>query len=96
MIIESPLAFLQMQVEGVRRDSIELLKSAFSKTPEALNAVNVCRPSGELIRPMCALEQSTRRHQKLVNLVQSNEPEGEISTPRFSNVCNSGLAFALQ
>lgn len=42
-----------MQVEGVRRDSIELLKSALSKAPEALNAVDVRRPSGKLIRPMC-------------------------------------------
>jgi hypothetical protein len=41
-----------MKIEGVRRDSIELLKSAFSETPEALNAVDVLRATGELIGSM--------------------------------------------
>lgn len=49
-MIESPLALLQMQIEGVRWNSIELLKPAFSHASEALNAVDVARTSGELIR----------------------------------------------
>jgi hypothetical protein len=43
---------LQVQREGVRRDSIEVLKPAFSKAPEALDALDVLRASGEHIGPV--------------------------------------------
>ena len=41
-----------MQIEGVCRDSIELLESPFSETPEALNAVDVLHAASELIGSM--------------------------------------------
>src|SRR5688500_1664449 len=41
-----------MQIESVRRDSIELLKPTFGEAPEALNAVDVTAAASELIHPM--------------------------------------------
>lgn len=41
-----------MQIECVSRDSIELLKPAFGKAPEALNAIDVLRATGKLIGSM--------------------------------------------
>ncbi len=41
-----------MQIESVSRYAIELLKPALGKTPEALNAVDVCRAPSKLIRPV--------------------------------------------
>jgi hypothetical protein len=51
-VIETPFTLLQVQIEGLSRDSIELLKSVLGKAPEPLNAVDVIRASGEHIGPM--------------------------------------------
>jgi hypothetical protein len=45
-----------MQVESMSRDSIELLESPFGETPEAFNAVDVCRAACELVRAMMHTE----------------------------------------
>ena len=41
-----------MQVERVWRDTMKLLQAMFSKTPEALNAVDMVRAAGELVLSM--------------------------------------------
>ena len=41
-----------MQIEGVRRDSIELLEPALGKTPETLNAVDMTAATSKLVCPM--------------------------------------------
>jgi hypothetical protein len=51
-MIEPKFAFLQMQIEGASRDSIELLEPPFSIAPEALNAVDVMFSTHELVLAM--------------------------------------------
>ena len=48
-----------MQIESAIGDSVELLKSALGITPEALNAVDVVRASGELVCSMLDSEMLT-------------------------------------
>ena len=48
-MIESPLAFFQMKIEGSARDSIELVQSSFGKAPEGFDAVNVAFSVGEFV-----------------------------------------------
>lgn len=49
-VVEPPLALLQVQVEGLGRHPVELLEAALGEAPEALDAVDVARPLGELAR----------------------------------------------
>jgi hypothetical protein len=48
-VVEPILGLFQMQVEGSRRDAIELLQATFGKAPEALNAVDMMRARHELV-----------------------------------------------
>ena len=47
-MIEAPFTFFEMQVEGMSGHTVELLQPPFGKAPEALDAVNMVRPSYEL------------------------------------------------
>ena len=51
-IIEAPLALFEMQIKGMIRHTIELLKPSLGKAPEAFNAVDMCRASDRLIGAM--------------------------------------------
>lgn len=47
--VEPELALFQVQVEGGFSHPTEPSESGFGKTPEALDAVDVCLPFGELV-----------------------------------------------
>ena len=51
-MVEPVLALLQVQVEGARRDPVELLEPALSITPETLNAIDVSCAAHELVVAM--------------------------------------------
>ena len=51
-MIEPILALFEVQVEGCRRDAVELLEASLGRTPETLNTVDGCRASHELVLTM--------------------------------------------
>jgi hypothetical protein len=51
-VVKSIFALFQVQVESLMRDTIELLQAPHSGTPEAFNAVHICRVAHEHIIPM--------------------------------------------
>ena len=51
-VVEPILALFQVQVEGRRRDAVELLEPPLSETPKALNAVDVMRALHKLVLTM--------------------------------------------
>jgi len=51
-IVEAPLALFEMQVKGMTWHTVELLQSAFSKAPKALNTIDVPTARSKLISAM--------------------------------------------
>ncbi len=51
-MIETKLGFLQVQVEGLASHAIELRQTPLGEAPEALNAIDMHRTTGELIGAM--------------------------------------------
>lgn len=48
-MIESPLAFFQMKIEGSARDSVELEQPSFGEAPEGFDAIDVAFSVGKLV-----------------------------------------------
>ena len=51
-LIKPILALFQVQVELLRGDAVKLMQPTLGITPEALDAINVCRAAHELISPV--------------------------------------------
>lgn len=51
-MVEPVLALFEMQVKGLNCDAIELLHPSFTETPEALDAVDMCRVADKLTGSM--------------------------------------------
>ena len=61
-VVEPVFALFQVQVECVRRDTVEFLEPAFSKAPEAFNAVDMGRAAHKLISSMIDSQMLTIAH----------------------------------
>ena len=51
-MVETELAFLEVQVERLAMDAAELREAHLGETPEVLDAVDVRLPAGELVLPV--------------------------------------------